>query len=79
MKQIINKMFNKNIRLRYIISTKHFLYLLSIFIIYKYTLKDAVKKARSIIDLRSLNNIAESNIYLLFLQKNILTALTYTN
>ncbi len=56
-------MFNKNIRLRRMISIKYFPYLLSIFIIYKYTLKGAVKKARSIIDLQSLNSIIESDIY----------------
>jgi len=44
-KQIIDEMFDENIRLRRMILIKHFLYLLSVFIMYKYTFEGAVKKA----------------------------------
>jgi hypothetical protein len=72
-------MFNKNSQLDYIALVKHFSYLLPVFIVYKYTPEGAVKKARPVINLWPLNNIVESDVYLLPLQNNILAALAFTN
>jgi Reverse transcriptase (RNA-dependent DNA polymerase) len=55
---------------------RHFPYSLPVFVIYKYTPEGAIKKARPVVNLRPLNNIAESDTYLLPLQEDILAALS---
>ena len=50
-KQAINETFNENRRLGQMAPVKHSPYSLPVFIIYKYTSKGAVKKARLVVDL----------------------------
>jgi hypothetical protein len=72
-------MFNENSWLDCIVPVKHSPYLLPVFVVYKYTPEGTVKKAQSVINLRPLNNVAESDVYSLSLQDDILAALTFTD
>jgi hypothetical protein len=78
-KQAINETFDENTRLSRMGPAAHSPYSLLIFVVYKYTPEGAVKKARLVVDLRPLNDIAESDAYPLPLQEDILAALAYAD
>lgn len=74
-KQEIDKTFDENVRLGRMAPAKHSPYALPVFVVYKYTQDDAVKKPRPVVDLRPRKNIAESDAYPLPLQEDILAAM----
>ncbi|ERF69455.1 hypothetical protein EPUS_09453 [Endocarpon pusillum Z07020] len=74
-KQAIDNIFNENIQLGRMAPAKHSPYSLPVFVVYKYTPEGAVKKARPVVDLRPLNNVAELDAYPLPLQEDILAAI----
>ncbi|ERF71280.1 hypothetical protein EPUS_05332 [Endocarpon pusillum Z07020] len=74
-KQAIDDTFNENIQLGRMAPAKHSPYSLPVFVVYKYTPEGAVKKARPVVDLRPLNDVAESDAYPLPLQEDILAAM----
>ena len=66
-RQIIDKTFDKNIRLNKIAPIKYFLHSLSIFIVYKYISEKSIKKIRLIINLQPLNSVIKLDTYFLSL------------
>lgn len=78
-KQAIDETFDENVRLGRMAQAKHSPYSLPVFVVYKYTPEGAVKKARPVVDLRPLNNIAETDAYPLPLQEEILSSLAFAD
>ncbi|ERF74442.1 hypothetical protein EPUS_09487 [Endocarpon pusillum Z07020] len=74
-KKDIDVTFSQNVRLGRMALAKHSPYSLPVFVVYKYTPEGDVKKARPVVDLRPLNDIAESDAYPLPLQEDILASL----
>ena len=78
-KQAIDETFDENARLGRMEPAKHSPYSLPVFVVYKYTPEGTVKKARPVVDLRPLNDIAESDAYPLPLQEDILNSLAFAD
>jgi hypothetical protein len=58
---------------------KHSPYSLPVFVVYKYTAEGAIKRARPVVDLRPLNDIAESDACPLPLQEDILALMAHAD